>query len=263
MKSISEFGFFAKDNLKITFDQLNSGFVKKRPYFKSFVYVGAPSEVNRRATVSRKEKWIYFRVGKAANSTILSSLHFASSGRTLKTLEDVKHAKRDYQTVGDLEADEVNQLSTDFTKFTFVRHPRSRFMSCYLDKIFNGDYPVKAKVSRYLRRHVTDPVSIDEFLDYLESGGLQKDGHWAPQTDWISYPIGDLDYVGRVETLERDFKKVSELIFGKSTPLVKVVPHATKSVRQIHTELSFEQIDRVNRLYDKDFAILGYTDDLS
>ena len=166
--------------------------------------------VSRRVCYSAEHSFCYFRIPKAANSTIVLTLT-AHAGIALpeedpaKPEARVRTAKRAFSRVPALE--EVDRAFT----FTFVRNPLTRALSAYRDKAARRDY-----VKTYGLRHRFFPGRKFTFLDFLrrlEDGALMADPHWAPQSELIPYDPDRLDKIGKVESIDEDLRAVIEAIF--------------------------------------------------
>src|SRR5690625_4749524 len=87
------------------------------------------AQIDRRVAVDRARSFIYFRIPKAANSTVAATLH-PSPAREVSS--DI--AKRSFSRASSLTYREVRELAERFFLFTVVRDPYSRLASAYLDK---------------------------------------------------------------------------------------------------------------------------------
>lgn len=234
--------------------------IARSPYYRRYPPSIDVRHLCHRNIVSLEHQYVYFRIPKAANSTIVSSLAAANSGvRRDYSFQEMQQLK----TTGvlhlhELSARQVLSLAEEFYKFTFVRNPIDRAVSCYRDKIQKAPKTAHAGlVRKRLGLSSNSEISFSVFLEYLESGGLTENAHWAPQSSLLSMPIQPLDYIGRVETLESDFSLISDRIFGIAHQLTNWMPHATKCSGA--TSLGERELDRLRKLYRCDFENLGYS----
>ena len=108
----------------------------------------------------------------------------------------------------------------EYFKFTIVRNPWDRLTSAYLNKfvkpvdIEQSSSPGKQVVEEYYRDrglavdYVTG-ITFKQFIEYLMSReNTEIDGHWQPQSMFINN--NQFDYIGRIETLDTDFKAIAE-----------------------------------------------------
>ena len=89
--------------------------------------------------ISLKNSYFFHSVGKAANSTVKHFLYLEElkgSGLKCRTVHDrvCSPLISPYQLNNGMVKD---VLEGNFFKFTFVRNPYSRALSCYLDRIKN------------------------------------------------------------------------------------------------------------------------------
>lgn len=94
--------------------------------------------------------------------------------------------------------------------FTFVRHPLTRLVSAYKEKIQTGKYNhiLQPQVAADLSRD----MSIEDFVDFLLDFDADRhkqeiNNHFCPQS-WIVRSIPDLDFVGCLENPE-DWKELT------------------------------------------------------
>ncbi len=229
-----------------------------RPFLRPYDLQLPLNIVNSRCAISPGARFVYFRIPKAANSTTVSALYEAEFGKT----EAAKTMKKAYLRPSDLNAQDAQQAREHFFKFSVVRNPYDRFLSAWLDKLERGSPREQAKVSKALGMNRDDPISIDQFLDYLEHHrGLIKDAHWALQTSLIFMPIQELDLIARTENLNEDLPVILDNIFGDTQIVIRTQQqnaHSTGASSRKAELLSDTQKKRVYRLYEKDFDLLKY-----
>ena len=157
-------------------------------------------EVFDRIFYSPKHNFVYFRVPKSANSTIVLNLAHAMNVKTLgdRGSKVKKIGKRNLKM-----ALLSRERLKNCYKFTFIRNPFSRVLSAYLDKIEPG----KTKFRNDLDINDRE-LSFLEFLKLLDDGYLTSNIHWAPQAYVVPQHPSKLDFIGRVENLEADLQEV-------------------------------------------------------
>lgn len=137
--------------------------------------------------------------------------------------------------------------------FSFVRNPWDRAVSLYHFRVKTnqtglGDHPIPfADWARACFRD-RDP----RFLN--------KPKMFAPQTDWLAGPNGeiDVDFVGRFERLSDDFEVVCEAIGRDGLSL----PHLKSSSRgDYRSYYDIDAIDAVGDAFASDIATWGYAFD--
>ncbi|WP_083914675.1 sulfotransferase family protein [Alkalispirochaeta alkalica] len=214
--------------------------------------------VIHRAAVSKENSYCYFRIPKCANSTITKSLAHYDQTVDIGENDTERDIKKKFDNLSVI----TRRNRKNFFFFTFVRNPYERILSSYLDKIVwrpSGCTKYRKKISRRLPSHDSLP-SFGHFIEYLEKGGLWDDPHWLPQYAMIPFDVSSLDFIGKVESLDRDLEYVIGKIFGSeaySGPVTRA------SGRQNSGSLLKEYYDpelerRVHELYCKDFEIFGY-----
>lgn len=153
--------------------------------------------------ISNKYRFIYFSIPKVATRSILNALH-RDQKFNMETCEyGVK--SEDILKIKDYE---------NYFKFSFVRNPWSRVVSCYLDKIKNpSKNSFKAIISRY---DIKPNISFKDFVYFLinnrDGGDKRGDRHWISQHLFISDKNNKLfvDFCGKFENLDKDFLMVCE-----------------------------------------------------
>ncbi|MGH3055209.1 MAG: sulfotransferase family 2 domain-containing protein [Gaiellaceae bacterium] len=107
------------------------------------------------------------------------------------------------------EAQEM-MTSNHWTRAIFVREPKERFLSAYLDKVIQSNY-VKSKCCQPNR--VAEPAKCFEeaqnFKTFLNITEACYDIHWVPQSmrmdsEFLPY----INFVGRYESLANDTMKL-------------------------------------------------------
>jgi len=124
-------------------------------------------------------------------------------------------------------------------KFAFVRHPLSRLVSAYRDKVlraagpgrwiikrglrgawYNGPAHVRYAASKWLRGEqatLARGIPFRKFAALVTSRPpATLDPHWRPQTQLVA--ADKLDYVGRLESFATDFQQVLRRL-GMSLPV--------------------------------------------
>ena len=91
--------------------------------------------------------------------------------------------------------------SKEWTKAIFVREPKARFLSAYLDK-------VASKGGSYVVRHCCPrkrDCAPDTMLDFLHLTKRCWDPHWAPQSKRLTAGLwAAMDFVGSFENVRDD-----------------------------------------------------------
>jgi hypothetical protein len=97
----------------------------------------------------------------------------------------------------------------DWTRAIFVRDPRSRALSAYLDKAVNDAYFYKRCCK--IKDCAQISSSFKLFMELISDGC--SDPHWTPQFNRIDEPFWqNINFVGRFETLYQDARRLLEEI---------------------------------------------------
>lgn len=210
-----------------------------------------------KTAISRPYRYVYYRIPKAANSTIISSLYTFESKLPEEAPIDLRYIKDSYfAKLSEFSQEDLLDIQASWFKFTVVRNPYSRIVSAYQDKI-TGDVKKQEYVNRFLGRPFNYPISFDQFLYYLEYGGIALNAHWVPQITLIPGGIKNLDYWGKLESLEADFLHISTRIYGQSAPL-RFASHKPTGATLSSPLLTEKNRKRIQKLYYSDFELFSY-----
>lgn len=177
---------------------------------------------------SDEKKFIWFRVFKVASGSIKNVLQ---------------------AEVPDLVQSRPKKLPenyTDFFKFTFVRNPWDRVLSCYFHKV------VTKKASDFEECFDKDFDYFVDFIDRLDVATTNS--HIKLQTRLI--PVQQLDFIGKLENFENDLKHVCNVIGIKC----REIPHKHKTE---HAHYSTYYTPRTRQIiaekYREDIEAFGFT----
>ena len=196
-----------------------------------------------------KQKLIFLHIPKCAGQSVESAFGFR---------HDHSHHKRN-----DLPEDWRNYL-----RFTFVRHPISRFLSAC-----NYNLRVALRTEKQLRRtsdanlsrtkryrlHLLDArPSISDMVNDLHQGRLRRLTTFQPQALWLR--AGQPQFIGRVERFEQDLRHLFQLIDPQTQGRTAApMPHTNQSPSRLSaSELSKRELRRIRSYYRHDFRMTGY-----
>ena len=162
--------------------------------------------------------------------------------------------------------DQITQLlvGPEYFHFTFVRHPYTRVLSCYIDKIVQRTS--KTGTDRRFESLGFAPdadVSFVEFLRAVENQPLHEmDIHWMPQADILGVLNGyTYDFIGRFEHFDADFARVLARL-GAPTDWYQAIENRQQTVTKAKEKLleyyTSEAVTLVQEIYAEDFARFGY-----
>ena len=237
-------------------------------------------------TTSHKYKFAWFRMPKVASRSILTWFAYE-----LYKNDPMAFKPREFKVWNDNTRIDINKENhiidgirmykfvcpIDYFLFTFVRNPWDRIASCYRNKIFSrfwrndnlGDLnSLKINGMGIHKSERSEPVTFKEFLLYLNENkdSLYKNEHWAPQASLVD--TDKLDFVGRLETLDKDWKYVCEKIGIEYKTIGNL--NSTKledeySYREFYEEIEWIPskekqfcIDLVNEIYKEEIEKFNY-----
>lgn len=236
--------------------------IKKRKWLDKNFRLDAKT-MNYLCNISNKLRYIYVETPKVACSSIKYNLH------ALETGYDVKgsvHKKSLSPLASPLKAEfDLNELFDNYFKFTFVREPYSRSLSCYLDKIQghkkNNRYRDQLGLPQFKE------VSFEDFLHEIEDRKkLLINPHWTPQADIVSVEKIAYDYVGRFENLSLELEKIIQLICVRNNldipeltrNIKRRSPHQTNAKEKLQSYLTVSSKKMIREIYHEDFDVFGF-----
>jgi hypothetical protein len=200
-----------------------------------------------------KNNFIFIHIPKTAGRSVRSSLrpHCYTKLQELKRVIDLitvplgmkpsQFPKSRYSSLSGhpLGLDYINQLGGAFYKyyrFTFVRNPYQRMISYYNWRIRN--------------KAISETIQFSEFVRMIVAKN-----ELIPQYDFITDRAGGslVDYVGKVESIEEDFKVITKNI-GIEAPL----PHKNTAPRHQKTYFDAGTKSIVDEYYKNDLETFGY-----
>jgi hypothetical protein len=230
-------------------------------------------EPNLLLSVLPKHKLIYVAVPKAASTRIRTTLARVE-GRFSRSLKSSRRSKyRGPYGPRNLTIDSFFRLATgaDTLRFSFVRNPYARVVSCWADKfagkpLVGGDSFVDAYLA--IRREIDGDLlaGADHTLSFAEfvvfaaaTAKARHDIHLRPQDDILSMPGIELGLIGKVETFDADFVRVLDHLHASN----EVRREAAIAINESHHDdwplyYTRELADRIYRAYERDFDRFGY-----
>lgn len=219
------------------------------PFYKTYPYKGGVSinSADSRGCVDMEMGFFFNRIPKAANSTVVINLARCKLGKEIPS----RQAKKIFATPSSLKSREIEKFSALF-RFTVVRNPYTRVLSAYLDKVER----------RAIRSNKAS--SFLAFLHGLQNGRLYDNAHWAPQSALLLLPLHQFDFIGRVETLDKDLEHITKRIQGKPAgeSFPSVFGNATGASRKVRAYYDPETAGIVRSLYRDDFEIFCYSEEI-
>ncbi|WP_018275889.1 sulfotransferase family 2 domain-containing protein [Teredinibacter turnerae] len=188
-----------------------------------------------------KNKAIFVHIPKAAGSSVAVSLYGHDKPGHIR-------AKNYIEKLGN--------KKIEYLIFSFVREPIDRFLSAYAYLKAGG----KNKSDLAFRDNVlVDYSDVNDFVAlWLNEKTMWEYVHFIPQTYYL-YDDDDfllVDFIGRYENLEEDFKRLA-LIIGRGG---LSLPHANKTKQKNLETLNENSMRKLRELYKRDIKLLGYSE---
>lgn len=185
-------------------------------------------------------KFIFVRVPRTASSSMEKSLEKYHVKKYDKLCNIPGSLKLSHIDIKALKNRNYDILNGKF-KFAFVRNPFDRLVSYY---------------HYYSKRIKNFRIFIMKYL--LNGDKLSSRNFWYDQSYWLTNESGkiDVDFIGRFENLEDDFKKICEMIEIPYTPL----PWLKKSKGRSHYTKYYDSklIKIVKDKCRKDLELFNY-----
>lgn len=224
--------------------------------------------------VSRRRRYFYMAVEKAASSKIKMLLH-RLEGYALPADPFDVHARNQLgapfvDKLSAFGADEVAEIlrGRGWRRFAFVRNPYARLYSAYKNKIADLASPyvgVRAAIWRAAgRRHPpAGAPPFEAFVRYVaQQPDAERDGHWRSQAGALCLDLIDYGFLGRVETLQADLATVLRSLAAPDAfhdGLDVVVGASAGSPTAAAYNAALARL--VHETYDADFETFGYAPD--
>ncbi len=211
---------------------------------------------------------LYLILPKCANLSIKHLLYANAKQDFDSPFREIKAEINTYNNTHSSNIDALKQLLTgDCFKFTFVRNPYERLLSCWKNKIrWPTTFDIKNEIYQsHLERlnsgmgdyrFETLDVSFAQFVETLASlETAQMDRHWAPMYDLSRPDLITYDFVGKVENYRSDMGHLCELH--------NWVPHREEHLNRSYIETPAEFSDAyiralIYKRYQEDFEFFGY-----
>ncbi|XP_067414053.1 carbohydrate sulfotransferase 9-like isoform X1 [Emydura macquarii macquarii] len=229
--------------------------------------------------VEHNHKFIYCEVPKVGCSNwkkIILLLTMNLSRKANEVRQDLVHQTPLIKKLSSYPSDYQDKLLNSYTKVMFTRDPLERLVSAYRDKLLHSEpyysIAVANKIKAMFRenKNSTEKVTFQEFVNFILTQKQDDlDIHWKPMFLLCDPCNIHYDFLGKFETLEEDAEHVLRNIGapeGLHYPNFKVHASEKRTSDDITLEylrkLSSEQIQKIKKLYQMDFALFDYPYDL-
>lgn len=202
------------------------------------------------AIISHKHKFIYIGVPKTATRSFLNLFVFENPQNSY----DVEWHEYDNAHI-----DAVEKYP-DYFKFSFVRNPWSRALSCYQSKVNDKVFGKIARILVYYKglKQCMPFKDYAAWLNTPEGGDEIADRHWMSMHQFLLDADGVLipDYVGQYEELEQGVAEICDKLGIEPFQL----PHKgfISGSKKYHEHYDDDARDLIAKRYEKDIALFGY-----
>lgn len=219
--------------------------------------IGKGSYYSRSFFYIPEKKVLYLSVSKAGNTSIKASLFNLHADKTYRDIHRKVHSLNQAKNI-----DKIGEFP-DYFKFTFVRSPFRRLVSCYENKLHTD----QDKVGKTIRFLIYDSYLMGFLAKDRGFGNFARrvcmipdrisDRHFVSQSMNAIGPDGKLlvDYVGKLENMEADYAPIREK-YG-FPPL----PHYNRTRKARQNWMDYYDLDtarRVYKRYETDIRVFGY-----
>lgn len=229
-------------------------------------------QINKAILISLKNRFVYARVPKVANSSIkhlIYGMEQAPGAQPIRDdlIHDINYGPVVRPAMLGLASPILHEalFADDFFRFTFVRNPYAKALSNYLDRYMAQHSTVRRQVNRIAvaQGWVSDPEAEVDFSTFLRSiaemDARKMDIHISPQSTQVLSDLISYHYIGGFETLGEDMAWLANRIWQKpQIDLGFKSPSRTNATLRLKDSYGAQDIALVNRIYAKDFEAFGY-----
>lgn len=150
---------------------------------------------------------------------------------------------------------------SEYYRFSFVRNPVARIVSCYNDKIIKQSSYFVSDLKKAAGYEDTSSMKMDfiEFLNIIKRQDVvEMDQHWRPQNYNLLLDCVDYNFIGKLENFDKDFKHITD---SNGCPHVETVnknKYKSKDKKLTIADLTSDELEIVYSLYEQDFESFGY-----
>ncbi|XP_072046344.1 carbohydrate sulfotransferase 10-like [Amphiura filiformis] len=157
--------------------------------------------------------------GTSWNRVLLVLSHLANSTNSFSQTKSINLAKINIPTLGNYRQADRQVILQNFTTFMFTRHPFSRLLSAFTQKL-GPDPHMKRGYYDHLRDKIlkkyptTIPGNADfhGFVSYILDNDYFSDPHWKENYKIVAPCDAPYDIVGHFETLTDDAKYILQSV---------------------------------------------------
>ena len=209
-----------------------------------------------RYVVDKTDRVKYIGVGKCGTRTWREIFH--QLGREGKSIRFIETHSLKWK---------MENSSGKYFIFTFVRHPFSRLLSAFKNKLEhnrNSNYEQLRKeiVKKYrkVKSNKTKLPTFKEFIRFILDGGNLKDPHWIPIYLRIFACKLEYDFLGKVETFSQDTTYLMNRFSWRGLSTIwKNKSNYTNDKSKYFSQITKNELMRLYSLYRNDFLLFNYT----
>lgn len=205
----------------------------------------------------RDKKCLYIGVSKAGNTSIKAVIYSMPDMGDYRNVHKAVHQESGRAKISSLKDYE------DYFKFTFVRNPFDRLVSCYENKLHSDKESVGVTIKeliydRYLMGYLHKDLGFANFAKKVcRIPDKYADRHFVSQTFQMLREDGSLipDYVGKFENFSEDFEYVREKFD------LQPLPHYNKTKKERKNWMDYYDLETARLVYErykKDIEMFGY-----
>ena len=203
------------------------------------------------------KKFLYISVSKVGNTSIKACIYSMPDMGDYRNVHKAVHEQECRAHVSELDK------FKDYYKFTFVRNPFDRLVSCYENKLHGDKSSVGVTIKeliydRYMMGYLGKDRGFKDFARRVcRIPDKYADRHFVSQSFGMLDENGALipDYVGKFENFAGDFEVVREKF--DLPPL----PHYNKASKKKKNWMDYYDMDTAQRVYERyktDIELFGY-----
>ena len=166
----------------------------------------------------------------------------------------------------------IQDMSRKYYIFAFVRHPFSRLLSAYRNKLekkvltmpvaktFKPLQKLIVKKYRKVKRKGSKPPTFKEFIHFISDGGHLENPHWIPMHLRNFACNIRYDFLGKVESFSEDMDYLMNRFSWRGiTPVWKNRSNHADDVQKYFSQISNNELLKLYNLYRNDFLLFNYT----
>ncbi len=245
--------------------RLNAGRDHEGQIYSSLLTRMKRNEVAKLVQISLKNKYVFFAIPKNASSSIKYILQkFEYQGSPFIPTGKVHNLAASplistYQLPPEMIEDALT--APTYRRFVVVRHPVTRLLSCYLDRMQRPNSNARKLVGKWLNVERDQTITLEQFVGAIcEKEDRELEQHFRPQADFIAHPtIAISDYI-RFEQIREQLPVLLSELGMRNPPSMDEYfsPPATGADKKVREYFTSALLAKVKERYRSDFEAFGY-----